>query len=51
MADVQGLSGEGIRLNFNVGLADSVDERGLTDVWIACDQDCSFVGVDSGKTT
>ena len=51
MTDIQGLSGEGIRLNFNVGLAHGVNERRFTDVWIPCEENGSFIRVDCGETT
>ena len=33
VSDVQTLGGEGVRLNFNVGSGDFVDETGLANVW------------------
>ena len=50
MADIQGLSCKGIRLDFDVGFADGVDEWGFADVGIACQEDGSFIRIDGGKT-
>lgn len=50
MADIQCLSCEGIWLNFNIGLADCVNERRFSNIWIPCQKNCSFIRVDCWKT-
>lgn len=50
VTDVEGLGGEGVGLDFHVGLADRVDEAGLADIGVASHQDGSFVGVDGGQS-
>lgn len=50
MAYVQRLSGEGVGLDFYIGLADGIDEGGLAYVGVSGEEDCALVGVDCGET-
>lgn len=50
MADIQGLSCKGIRLDLNVGFADGVDEWGFADIGIACQENGSLIRIDGRKT-
>ena len=47
---VQGLGGEGIRLNLDVGSGDLVDEAGLANVGEAADEQSPGVRVDGRQT-
>lgn len=49
MADVECFGGEGVRLDFDVGSADAVNEAGFSDVGVACEEDGPLIGVDGGQ--
>ncbi len=49
VADVECFGGEGVRLYFDVGSADAVNEAGFSDVGVACEEDGPLIGVDGGQ--
>ena len=50
VADVEGLGGEGVGLDLNVGFAEAVDEAGLSNIGVAGQQNGPLVGVDGGQS-
>ncbi len=50
VADVQGLCGECVWLDFNVGVGYLVEEAGFADVGKAADKEGPCVGVDGRET-
>lgn len=51
VADEQGLGGESVWLNIDIGSGDTSQERGLSDVWITADQEGSGVWVYRWETS
>ena len=51
VTDVEGLSGERIRLNLHIGLSDGVDEGRFSYIWESCDKDGSFIRINTWKST
>jgi hypothetical protein len=51
MSNVQGLGGESVRLNVDIGASDALEETGLSDVGVSTDQEGTGVGVNGRKTS